>query len=335
MTVGRAVPSLIRWGVSADADLVYRCLASFGPRRAGEVAADLGLLVRRVRPALDELVAAGLVRSIRKPAYGADAAIWQAVPADTAVARLRRRAAATRAGDATVRCRPPYPARRLPDRDATRRRIAELMSAERAEHLAMNPEQEFSAAALAAASPLDVAVLARGVQVRALGRPAADGDRSAQHTAQLVRLGGEYREAARVPHKLMIFDRQVALLAVDPLDLSRGAWEVVDPAEVEALVHLFLRHWAGGTDPRESAAPDVVLTTRERAVVTLLAEGHTDVGAAQHLGMSVRSVTYTLRGLMDRLGVENRFQLGLALGMLHAVTPPWLTCADDGVRDAA
>jgi DNA-binding CsgD family transcriptional regulator len=64
-----------------------------------------------------------------------------------------------------------------------------------------------------------------------------------------------------------------------------------------------------------------VLTPRERAVVALLSEGHTEATAALHLGISSRSVTYTLRGLMDRLGVENRFQLGLALGAMDAVTP--------------
>ena len=58
----------------------------------------------------------------------------------------------------------------------------------------------------------------------------------------------------------------------------------------------------------------MVLTARERALVELLAAGHTDASAARRLGCSPRTVSYTLRALMDRLGVENRFQLGLALG---------------------
>jgi DNA-binding CsgD family transcriptional regulator len=61
----------------------------------------------------------------------------------------------------------------------------------------------------------------------------------------------------------------------------------------------------------------ITLSDRERELISLLAHGHTDVSAAQHLGISARSVTNILRSLMNRLGVENRFQLGLALGILR------------------
>ena len=64
------------------------------------------------------------------------------------------------------------------------------------------------------------------------------------------------------------------------------------------------------------------MTSRERAIVGLLAEGCTDAVVAQRLGISQRTIAYTLRTLMDRLGVENRFQLGLTLGTMHAVEPP-------------
>ena len=62
----------------------------------------------------------------------------------------------------------------------------------------------------------------------------------------------------------------------------------------------------------------MVLTPREKTLVELLAAGHTDASAAKRLGCSPRTVSYTLRALMDRFGVENRFQLGLALGTLGA-----------------
>lgn len=68
--------------------------------------------------------------------------------------------------------------------------------------------------------------------------------------------------------------------------------------------------------------PKITLTTRERELISLLAEGHTDVSAAERLEISPRSVTNILRSLMDRLGVENRFQLGLALGFLRKAHVP-------------
>ena len=70
-----------------------------------------------------------------------------------------------------------------------------------------------------------------------------------------------------------------------------------------------------------------MLSAREQTLVDLLALGHTDVTAASHLRISARSVTNTLRRLMDRLGVDNRFQLGLALGAMRAARPPMLTPA--------
>ncbi|MCY1138034.1 helix-turn-helix transcriptional regulator [Actinoplanes sp. Pm04-4] len=63
--------------------------------------------------------------------------------------------------------------------------------------------------------------------------------------------------------------------------------------------------------------PRITLSPRERELVALLSRGHTDQEAAVRLGISPRTVTALIRGLMDRLGVDNRFQLGLALGVLR------------------
>ena len=57
----------------------------------------------------------------------------------------------------------------------------------------------------------------------------------------------------------------------------------------------------------------MVLTDRERSVVALLAAGQTDERMAATLGLSRRTITYTLAELMQRFGVENRFQLGMVL----------------------
>jgi len=72
----------------------------------------------------------------------------------------------------------------------------------------------------------------------------------------------------------------------------------------------------------EPGLPKITLTERERELIALLSEGHTDLAAAERLGISPRSVTNILRSLMDRLGVDNRFQLGLALGFLRKAQAP-------------
>jgi DNA-binding CsgD family transcriptional regulator len=74
-------------------------------------------------------------------------------------------------------------------------------------------------------------------------------------------------------------------------------------------------------EPVPDCPPPITLTPRERAIVELLAQGHTDETAARELDLSRRTVGYALGGLMSRLGVDNRFQLGLALGALRAAVP--------------
>jgi DNA-binding NarL/FixJ family response regulator len=68
--------------------------------------------------------------------------------------------------------------------------------------------------------------------------------------------------------------------------------------------------------PPDRTAPDGAgPQSREDALFRLLAQGHTDASAAVELGLSQRTVSTLVRGLMDRFAVENRFQLGLAIGI--------------------
>ncbi|MFF5408105.1 helix-turn-helix transcriptional regulator [Streptomyces misionensis] len=56
------------------------------------------------------------------------------------------------------------------------------------------------------------------------------------------------------------------------------------------------------------------IENRHQKLIDLLATGHTDASAARQLGVSRRTVTYMLRSMMDELGINNRFQLGIAVG---------------------
>ena len=48
-------------------------------------------------------------------------------------------------------------------------------------------------------------------------------------------------------------------------------------------------------------------------MVTLLAEGCTDQTVAEQLGLSRRTITYTVAGLMEKYGARSRFHLALLL----------------------
>ncbi|WP_326552912.1 helix-turn-helix transcriptional regulator [Micromonospora sp. NBC_01813] len=332
-----AVPSLTCRGRTPDADLIYRHLVRSGPRPVCEIVTELGMPRRRVADALDELAVVRAV--VRYPARGAADPQWVARPPAEVLESLRRRppgpapvargrarqliaagAAATGPG-ATSRLLGDG-VRHLPSREATRARLAELVTVARHEHLAMHPEQVFDAESLRSAAPMDRTLLRRGVRMRVLGVQPADTDPPVGHRATATQTLPEYRMSATLPVKLLVIDRKFAFFPVTPDNVERGYLEVAQPPIVSALVAMFEQHWESADAPQECTLSQIDLTPRERALVALLAQGHTDATAALELRISPRSVTNILRSLMDRLGVTNRFQLGLALGAAHTAAPP-------------
>jgi DNA-binding CsgD family transcriptional regulator/sugar-specific transcriptional regulator TrmB len=318
------VPSLGRWGLSAHADLVYRALTLSGPATTATLARRLGVEVNRADRALDDLVAAGAVRLCVQ----GRSRTWHAVGADRLMSVLQQRRAPAGYGErlrrhiATVSGLhldrlPAASVCRLPNRAAARQRIAELVAAERCEHLAVNTEDVISAEAAATAAPLDRSMLSRGVRLRMLGLTPRDGSTSERPPA-----GAEHREASSLPLKLMVFDRRAALFPADPADFEAGAIVLTDADAVARLTVLFHRLWAGARDPYRPEVAAINLSPREQIIVQRLSSGHSEAEIALALGLSRRTVVYTLRALMDRLGVDNRFQLALVLGAARAVPLP-------------
>lgn len=316
------VPSLTRWGASVDADLVYRCLLVFGARPAARLERDLGMQPFRVAHALEELAA--------MRAVGRHGTRWVPQPAAEVVRSLHRRRSAHRPGWPTsLREVLPEPIplddglRHLASRALTRARLRDLVAVVRHEHLTINPEPAYEEESARSAVPMDRTLLSRGVRTRVLGVHSLDGgDPLTVHGRNPGEPRPDYRQTAKLPLKLIVMDRRVALFPVSADNLDAGYLEVSQAPVVSALAALFERHWESAGQARETFMRETSLTPREQAVVQLLAQGHTDASAAQELRISQRSVSGILRNLMDRLGVNNRFQLGLALGVQHLLTPP-------------
>lgn len=322
VVVHDAIPSIVRWGYSPDSDLVYRALVMLGARSAGELGRSLGMPARRIWSALQEL--ATIPAATVKVEPGRTDHIWHARPPASLLRSIRP--FGPRAGT-TGTARPPDIARKilaagqfgdgiahLPTRAATRRRLAELSPVTRHEHLAINTEVVFDAQSARSGVSVDRSLLDRGVRMRVLGRHSSDGDDPLlAYGRRPDEARPDYRQARHVPMKLIVIDRRVAFFPVAPDDFGRGYLEVSQPPLVAALVDLFERSW---TDAQSAApgSPPLTLDDRERTLITLLAQGHTDVTAARELRISPRTVSNVLRSLMERAGVENRFQLGLALG---------------------
>jgi DNA-binding CsgD family transcriptional regulator len=328
---GVGVPLLTAWGASPDADLVYRFLIEHGPHSAEALHRELGIGRHRIMVALDELVEGDAVSGSRRSGRsGVDARSWQARPRDLVVATLRerqRRAAeesrkvrkrlatlSELAPDLRVDPAAKMTARPLHGLSRVRSRLTELVDATRHEHLSMHPEPAFDRATVQASAPLDHDLLLRKVSVLCLGVPPSVEDITAAHTLELGHSGMQYRELPALPAKMILFDRRTAIVPLDPFDVRKGALELIAPTMVERLATWFLGQWSDALLPESKTAAAVQLAPRERRVVALLAAGHTDASAAAQLGLSERTVAYTIRGVMDRYGVQNRFQLGLVLG---------------------
>ncbi|MEV6304305.1 LuxR C-terminal-related transcriptional regulator [Actinoplanes sp. NPDC051861] len=313
-----------RWGLSPLADVIYRTLVLLGPAGGARLSRELGVEPCRVDRAVEELADFGAIR-LAEPSGGETC--WAAREVDEVALIVRRRRAPIAHADS---CRrhvaavagihldriPQERIRVLPSRYHTRHRIADLAAGERVEHLSIHTEDVITAEAARVAGPIDQALIDRGVRMRVLGLAPRDGSVSRPPP------GFEYREATSLPLKLMVFDRRVALFPLDPADFNAGAVEVSDPDAAAQLTQLFWRIWRTSHDPSSREVSAIVLTSREKAIVTLLAAGASEEATAAELGLSRRTVVYALRALMDRLGVENRFQLALVLGADGAVPIP-------------
>jgi DNA-binding CsgD family transcriptional regulator len=318
------VPALGRWGISPHADLVYRGLVLSGPATRQQLARRLGIIPARIDAALEELAEIRAVQPVgRSPGRR-----WHPVDTDTVLSRIRRRREPVRLDDHRRRHLaavaglhlnqvPATAINRLSRRSAVRERIAELVAAEKHEHLAINTEDIIQVDAAAAASPLDRALVARGVRLRTLGLVPREGELDNTLTP-----GIEHRHTHELPLKLMVFDRRSAIFPADPADFDAGAIEIDDATAVASLTELFYRTWNAAENPRGREVPPIVLSAREQKIVALLAAGLSEEAVATELGISRRTVLYALRALMDRLGVENRFQLALVLGAANAVSVP-------------
>lgn len=331
------VPSLTRWGIGPDADLIYRTLRGLGRMTVAALARELGLPIPRVSEAIGELKSVG---AITQTAAGD----WIGQTPDIVTSTLELLTRPRQAhGPGPAPVTPNHitgsaghgalaevmdsvrdsgaagfigNGLRLLTRDLTRQRLANLVSVARHEHLALNPELSFEVASAQAAAPMDRMLASRGLSIRALGAAgaASEGAPGDSHRAPTA----QYRELSYVPMKLIIVDRRVALFPVDPLNYDRGYLEISQEPVVLSLVAMFDMYWANAQEP-EPYRPGIVVSPREQLLISLLASGHTDATAARQMRISERSVSSTVRSLMDRVGVQNRFQLGLVLGALRAV----------------
>lgn len=309
-------------GISARGQRVYEALILHSPSGPEELAehAEGRLTVPEIERALSELVDAGLVTRtagertayVPSPPEPAIEAMVLRRQGELARARAYASQIATRLRAATERDDIAGLLEVLVGAESISNRFEQLQRAATHEVLMFDrppyPESGYDV------NSLQMQRMGQGVEYRvAYDRTLADDPRHVERLRLAVE-AGEVARLGEVPLKLAIGDRDVALLLLSFDDPEKEpAAVVVRPSVLlDSLVVLFETVWRQCAPFRLDLDPTSDLGPDERELLALLSAGMKDEAIAHQLDVSVRTVRRRLRGLLDRLGVQTRFQAGAA-----------------------
>ncbi|MFI9156604.1 LuxR family transcriptional regulator [Kitasatospora aureofaciens] len=317
-------------GLDPDAEAVYRTVLARPELGIAGVAQDLNWPERRVRDALDGLARLTLIRhSELEPGHlllvNPEVSLAMLIGRQEAeLAERQRQIAQSRLEAAKLVAQ--YAENRKGERglgveqlegvDQIRLRLEELSHSCTSEIMGFATGGGQSQAARKASQAADQAVFDRGVQMRSIYLESAANDGGTiAHLDWLTERGARVRVAPSLPMRLVIFDREVAVVPTDPDDTSVGALVLSGPGLVSALCALFEYVWENAAPYGKAPARGAEgLNPQTMAVLSLLAQGHTDEVVARRLGVSVRTSRRITAELMAWLGGRSRFQAGVIAG---------------------
>ncbi|MGW8764658.1 LuxR C-terminal-related transcriptional regulator [Streptomyces sp. NPDC055815] len=322
-------------GLDQKTESVYRAMLAYPGDGVVALGRRTGFAEEDVREALDRLSEIGLVRS-SYDSPGTLRAVSPDVGLELLLARQQAdllaqqqrveesRAAAAQLIAEYTQLRPQTPepgVEHLIGLDEIRDRLASLHRQVRDEVMIFAPEGAQSPDNLEASKPLDLALLERGVRMRTVY---LDSIRNSPHTMAYAEwlggLGRQARTVATLPVRLIIIDRETAVMPVSSDDSAAGAVVITGQGTVTALCALFETVWEGAKPLGEPVNEEEgELTDTEATTLRLLASGLTDEAIAKRLGVSHRTARRTATLLMERLGARSRFEAGV-----RAVQRGWL-----------
>jgi DNA-binding CsgD family transcriptional regulator/sugar-specific transcriptional regulator TrmB len=311
-------------GVDATGELVYRTMVAHRDWGVADLVTSLGLSEEEVRTTLDRLADLALVRPSREnpdalravdPEFGL-LSLVQMRQAQLQRSQLELAESHAAVSDLIAGLQETAPSLgpdELVGIDEIQRRIEVLASRASKECLSFMPGGAQSEASINAGMPLNQAALSRGVAIRTVYLDSARNDaRTQKYVDWLVEHGGEVRTQPTLPARLLLVDRETALVPLDADNTRQGAIQINTPGIVALMRAYFEQLWytaspfgAGRTRDDEG------LTGQERALLSLLSHGMTDEVAARRLGLSLRTVRRMMADLMDRLAAKSRFEAGM------------------------
>ncbi|MFC4066929.1 helix-turn-helix transcriptional regulator [Actinoplanes subglobosus] len=182
-----------------------------------------------------------------------------------------------------------------------------------------------SEAAIASSQNQDLDLLGRGVRMRAMYQhPVRVNPRMRESLGVLTDAGCQVRTADEIPDRIVIFDRDVAVI---PNRMgSEGAVVIREPSIVDHLYRALERVWSLAVPlaNEEVAAVGYGMAGDElkRAVIRLLAAGAKDDFIARRLSISVRTCRRHIAEILDELQATSRFQAGVLLARNGMLDPP-------------
>ncbi|MCW2776879.1 MAG: transcriptional regulator, LuxR family [Frankiales bacterium] len=306
-------------GLAGPAAAVYRALLRRPGTDVGALAALVGVSQDAVQDGLAELAGRGLVDglvpvrpdTVLEPALVAvEREIATSRTAVTAARRELGELVELYAGGVARSDRTVEVERIDSSLEAVQRRIDELVMSMSSELLAINPSYT-PEHLIEEEAEQSRALLARGVRLRTLlGPRVRDHPARLEHARAMDAAGDEHRLHPDPPLRLLLLDRRVAVVPVDPQNSADGALFVWSTTLVGSFLTLYESLWAQA-EPLFRPPPGDGLAPREARLLELLAAGLKDETVARHLGVSVRTVRRESAALLDRLGAGTRFQAGV------------------------
>ncbi|WP_457030855.1 helix-turn-helix transcriptional regulator [Kitasatospora sp. P5_F3] len=315
-------------GLDCASQAVYQAMLTDPQSGVPELCLQLGMTEAAVREALDRLADLQLLRASLEvpgamrpvsPELGLELILRRE---EQALLHRQRelelsRVAAARAIAEYSGLRPNTSAEsseRLVGLDAIQAKLEVLAKELSGECLAVIPGGAQSRASLEASRPLDEEALRRGVALLSLYQDSVRHDPATLAYARwMTDTGGLVRTCPTLPPRMLVFDRTVALVPIDPANSRLGALCTREPGIVSSLVALFEQTWQSGVPLGADRTPDADtgLSAAERELLKLLASGMTDDVAGRNLGISARSIRRQMAALMERLDASSRFEAGL------------------------
>ncbi|MQY40314.1 hypothetical protein SRB17_83470 [Streptomyces sp. RB17] len=302
-------------GLSDDEERVYRVIVSGYRSAPEEVAAQLGLPASEVVPVLQILLDKRFIS--RTSGY------FVPTPPDVALGPLLvdGQAELERARAAVAQLAQEYRSSALL-RDSTQL-VEVLTGAEAIRQQALSLQRDAREEMLwfcrdepiamtAGENDEEFRALARGVRYQVIYESALlDAPGATADLAKGLRAGERARSISRLPIRLAIADRSVALCPLgDETTGEPTAALVRGTSLLVALISLFETHWERATPVRvDSLDGDGPFDADERELLSLLIGGMSDKSIAKQLRVSPRTVQRRVHDLMRRAHARGRMQL--------------------------